>query len=305
MLFQDKGRKGEYIVRMLEVTLDALKDSAIVVATVFVLHVLLSFFEGKIARILNKSRHFAPALGSLFGLVPECGTSVVGADLYQKNHLTMGTLVAIFLACSDEALPILFTDYSSTWYMSFVLLGLKVLIAMGVGFLVDILLGKKNQKVEEHLEECHGEEEVHVGCCGHEIEGTHENPWKEHLLHPFLHSLKIFVYVFVLNFLFGTLLYLIGEEAIAAFLSSSKPFSPLFAILIGLIPNCASSVMLANFYLNGLLPFGALLSGLLVNAGLGMFVLFKSKEKRKEAFAVLGICVAASLVFGYIFLYVF
>ena len=288
---------------MLEVFLDALKDSAIVLLTVFLLHVLLSFFESKIARALGKSRRFAPALGALFGLVPECGTSVVGADLYQKDHLTMGTLVAIFLACSDEALPILFTDHGPKWYLSFVLLGLKILLPMIVGFLVDLLFRQKNRAVEEHLEACHGEEEVHVGCCGHEIEGEHESPWKEHLLHPLIHSLKVFVYVLILNFAFGTLIYFLGENRVATFLEVAKPLTPLVAVLIGLIPNCASSVMLANFYLNGLLPFGALLSGLLINAGLGMFVLFKSKEKRKEALEILGICLLASLGFGYAFLY--
>ena len=290
---------------MWDVVLDALKDSAIVFGVVLLLHVLLSFFEGKIARVLEKSRRFAPAYGALFGLVPECGTSVVGADLYLKGHLTTGTLIAIFLACSDEALPILFSNFGANWYLSFVLLGLKIVLGAAVGFLVDLLLRKKNAAVEEHLEHCEGEEETHVGCCGHDIEGETGSPIKEHLVRPLIHSLKIFAYVFVVNLAFGTLLYFIGEDAVFAFLSDNKALSPLAAVLIGMIPNCASSVFLAEVFLNGALPFGALLSGLLVNAGLGMFVLFRAKGKRKEALLILLVLVLTALAAGYSFLYVF
>lgn len=254
---------------------------------------------------MQKSKKFAPALGALFGLVPECGTSVVGADLYLKNHLTMGTLVAIFLACSDEALPILFSDFQGQWYMGFALIGFKIAIGAGVGFLVDFLFRRRQGEVEEHLAHCEGEPSLHRGCCGHAIEGEEHSPWKEHLLHPLFHSLKIFLYVFLINFAFGTLLYYVGEEPIRNFLAANKASTPLIATLIGMIPNCASSVMLAEFYVNGILPFGALLAGLLINAGLGMFVLLRSKAKRKEALWILLALLLTSLTFGYAFLYVF
>ena len=286
----------------LGVLLDTLKDSCIVFAIVLTLHVLLSFFEGKLASLLKKNKRYAPVLGSLFGIVPECGTSVVGADLYLKGHLTMGTLVAIFLACSDEALPIMFGNFSSTWWMAFLMIGCKIAIGALVGTLVDLFMRKQDEAVEEHMEHCHGDEDVHIGCCGHEVE--EENPWKEHLLHPLLHSLKILAYVIVISFAFGLLVGLVGEENIMGWLSSNRYWSPLMAIAVGLIPNCASSVMLSELWLEGALPFASLLSGLLVNAGLGVFVLLKSKKKLKESFLILGICVLTAAIAGYGFLFI-
>lgn len=287
-----------------EVLLDALKDSAIVLAFVFAFHFLLSFVEGKIARLLEKRRWFAPALGGLFGIVPECGTSVVAADLYGKHHISMGTLIAVFLACSDEALPILFTNLTSSWYMGFVLIACKIAIATAVGIIVDLINYKAAKKVHQHLEEeCHGEEgEVHIGCCGHEIEeGEGKESWlHEHILHPVIHSLKIFAYVLVINLAFGYLIMWIGEDALASFLTGNYWFSPLLAIVVGLIPNCASSVLLSDLFVQGALPFGALLSGLLINAGLGVLVLLRKKENFKDAIIILAISFGVSLVSGYI-----
>lgn len=295
---------------MLELFLDCLKESAIIFAFVFALHILLSFFEAKAARLLEQNQRYAPAMGSLFGLIPECGTSVVGADLYLKGHLSLGTIIAIFLSCSDEALPILFSDFSGRWYMSFALLGLKLVIGAGVGSLVDLIYKKSNESVEHHLEHCHGESETHVGCCFHQIEGKKSSPWAEHLLHPIIHSLKIFLYVFVIQFLFSLILYWIGSNSYEAgqrivmdWVSANKALSPLLAVLVGLIPNCVSSVMLATLYLEGALPFGSLLAGLLVNAGLGVMVLAKDKTHHKQTALILGICVMVSLIFGYALLY--
>ena len=289
---------------MLEVFIDSLLDSLKILAFVFVFHFVFSFVEDKVASFLKGKRKLGPVVGSIFGLIPECGTSIVASSLYLNGHLTMGTLIAVFLSCSDEALPILFSSFNSTWYMSFVLIGLKLGIGISIGLVVDLLFYKNGKKVDEHLKECEKEMEIHKGCCGHEIEGE-ENKWREHLLHPVLHSLKVFCYAFVLSFLFGTLVYYIGETNIENFLTSNFALSPLFGTLIGLIPNCASSILLSSLYIEGAMPFGALLSGLLVNAGLGMLFLFKNKKKIKEASLILSICVTVSLVFGYIFLYVF
>lgn len=289
---------------MLEVFLDALIDSAKILAFVFIFHFLFSFVEDKVVRILEGKKRLGPVVGSVFGLIPECGTSIVASSLFGHGHISIGTLVAVFLSCSDEALPILFSSFSSTWYMSFVLIGLKLGIAIIIGLTTDLIFFKFNSNIDEHLEECDHDEGVHHGCCGHEIEGN-GNKWKEHLLHPLLHSFKVFGIVFVLNFIFGTIIYYVGEENISNFLLSNFTLSPLLATLVGLIPNCASSVLLSTLYIQGALPFGALLSGLLVNAGLGILMLFKNKSKLKEALIVLAICIASSLIFGYAFLYVF
>lgn len=284
------------------VVLDAFLDSLKILAMVFAFEVVLSFFEGKIAHILKKSRRFAPIIGALFGIIPQCGISVVAADLYCRKHLTIGTVVAVFLACSDEALPILFGNWNGRWWIGFVVLGFKILIGALVGILADAIFREKKETVDEHLEHCEGEEEAHFGCCGHEIEGEKESPWHDHLLHPVIHSLKIWVYAFIIILGFGFLMYEgFGiADAVTSFLSGSYYFSPLASLLIGLIPNCVSSVLISELYIQGALPFGALLGGLLVNAGLGMVMLFRHKENLKGSFLILGICAAAALVFGYL-----
>ncbi len=285
---------------MWDVCLDSLIDSLKILGIVFAFEILLSFFESKIAKALERSKRFAPALGSLFGVIPQCGVSIVAADLFSKRELTLGTLVAVFLACSDEALPILFGNFTSTWWLTFLLIAVKIAIGAGIGLLVDLIFVKYRF---DHDHEEGKESESHYGCCGHEIEGEKEPAWKEHIVHPVVHSLKIFVYCFVVSFAFGTLVYFLGEDNIASFLVANRALSPLTAVLVGLIPNCVSSVLLSELFLKGVLPFGALLAGLLVNAGIGMFVLFKKKENLKPALLAFGICLASALGFGYLFLY--
>jgi len=281
---------------LLEVFHHSLHDSAAILAVVFVLHVLLSFFEGKLARLLKRSRRFSPAAGALLGLVPECGISVVGADLFLKRHITLGTLAAIFLACSDEALPVMFGDFSGNWPMVFAMLASKIAIGTGVGTALDLFVREKEPPAP--LPACEAEEVHSHGCCGHDIEEA--SPWREHLLHPVVHSLKIFLYVLVVSFAFGALLAWLGEDTVRGWLETNRLWSPLAAVAIGLIPNCASSAMLAELWLEQAIPFGSLLGGLLVNAGLGMFVLFRGSERRREATLLLAVSLATSIVAAYV-----
>ncbi|MBQ7252613.1 MAG: arsenic efflux protein [Kiritimatiellae bacterium] len=282
-----------------DIFLDSLHDAAAILAIVFCLHVFLSFFEGPLARILRRSRHFTPAAGALLGLVPECGISVVGADLFCKRHVTIGTLVAIFLSCSDEALPVMFGDFSGDWPMVFAMLACKVAIGTAVGMATDAVFGRR-ARAETPVSPAPGHPhgaETHRGCCGHDIEET--SPWREHLLHPVVHSLKVFAYVLAVAFAFGVLLAWLGEDAVRGWLEANRLWSPLAAVAVGLVPNCASSAMLAELWLEQAIPFGSLLGGLLVNAGLGMFVLFRGSGRRREACAVLAICLATSLLSAY------
>ena len=288
-----------------DLALDSLYDSLKVLALAFVLYVLLSFFENKIAHLLERKKRLAPVFGALAGAIPQCGISVVGADLYTKGHLTMGTLIAIFIACSDEALPMIFSDFQGKWYMGFAMLGIKIVYATLIGILIDLLLPKDRKSVQEHMEHCDDEEDVHVGCCGHQIEETKgENPWHEHLVHPLVHSLKIFAYSYVISFLFGLLILGVGEENLTNFLTQNYYLSPLFAVLVGLIPNCASSVLISELYLQSMIPFGALLAGLSANAGLGPIYLFKDKKHLPRAFLIMGLQVLFALILGYATLWI-
>lgn len=288
-----------------DIALDSLFDSLKVLGFAFVIYLLLSFFEDKIARLLQKNRRWGPIFGALFGAIPQCGIPVVGADLYLKRHISMGTVVAIFLACSDEALPIFFSSFNRpNWWMVFPMLGIKMVFGIAIGLLVDLIYKKDVEEEHEHLEHCEGVGGIHHGCCGHEIEGKTENPWKEHLVHPLVHSLKIFAYSFVVSFGFGLLVQGVGVDSFNAFLSGNYYLSPLMSALIGLIPNCASSVLISELYLMGGIPFGALITGLSINAGLGPLYLFKSKERLKQSFAIMGICLFASIALGYALIWI-
>ena len=278
--------------QVLDCFLDALKDSALVLAFVFLFHLLLSFIEDKLTHFLVKNKKVSPLLGSVFGIIPQCGTSVIAADLYIKKYITIGTLIAVFLSCSDEALIVLLTHPSEKTWLVLPLIASKLIIGFGIGILVDKVFFRKEETKEPEDEELHD-----VSCTDHHHENTKLH---KHLIHPLIHSLEIFAYVLVINMALNLLITGVGEENFANFLESSKYFSPLFAALIGLIPNCASSVLISELFIAGNIPFGALLSGLLMNAGLGMMILIKNKSTLKSTLIVLGICLMTSIVFGYL-----
>ena len=273
------------------VLLDALKDSAIVLAFVFAFHLLLSFIEDKLSSFLTKNRKVAPLFGSLFGIIPQCGTSVLAADLYIKRYITFGTLAAVFLSCSDEAILVLLTNPTQKTWMVLPLIGSKFVIGFMVGFLIDLIYRKQEiKKPEEELKD--------VICEEHHHEHTKLH---KHLIHPLIHSLEIFAYVFVINVSLGLIIASVGEENFANFLLSNKYAAPVYAALIGLIPNCASSVLLSELYMTSYLSFGALLSGLLVNAGLGMMILLKSKTTWRQTIFIIALSLLTAVTFGYIF----
>ena len=277
---------------VLDIFLDSLKDSALVFAFVFVIHVILSFVENKLANFLVKRRKTSTLFGSLFGLVPQCGTSVMGADLYIKKYISIGTLVAIFLSCSDEALiAILASAKPDKMLMVLPLIGLKFLIGFCFGLITDLIF--RNQELETP------EEVVDEETCDHHHH-AHDNKWHKHLVHPLLHSLEIFGYVFAINFTLGIIIGFVGEENFANFLMMNKYLSPLFASIVGLIPNCASSFLLSELFIEGNLSFGALLAGLLMNAGLGMMMLFRNRKTAKNIGWIILICFTVAITMGYI-----
>lgn len=288
----------------LHIVFHSLEESLKVFVVALILYFIISFVEERIAKGLGKKNRFSPVIASALGLVPQCGFSVVASDLYVKRHITMGTLIALFLACSDEALPILLSQANKDNILSIlIILVLKFIIGFVTGYIVDLFLIKHKHEVHEHLEHCHEsfEEEVHIGCCSHPIEGgdEHSKVYK-HLIHPLLHSLKIFAYVLGITLIFNTAIHFIGEDKLTNFLLANKYLAPLFSTLIGMIPNCAASVAVTNVYLLGGLSFGACISGLCMNAGLGLVFLFKRKTNLKESFTILGIMFGVSLFVGYL-----
>ena len=274
-----------------DILLDSLKDSVLIFAFVFLFHVILSFIETPVSNFLIKRKKTSPIFGALFGLIPQCGTSVIAADLYIKKLITFGTLIAVFLACSDEALLVLLGAWNEKTLAIFPLIGLKLAAGILFGFLIDLVIAR-HQKLEEvdHVDEKHE-------CHEHHHENT---PIHAHLVHPLIHALKIFIYVFVINLALGLLIGWVGEENFANFMISNRYLAPLFTSIIGLIPNCASSVLITELYLSGTLSFGALFAGLLVNSGLGVMILIKEYKNIKKTLLILGVCFAIAVSLGYL-----
>jgi len=272
-----------------EILLDSLKDSVLIFAFVFLFHVILSFIETPVSNFLIKRKKTSPIFGALFGLIPQCGTSVVAADLYLKRLITFGTLIAVFLSCSDEALLVLLSAWNERTLAIFPLIGLKLAAGIIFGFLIDLIIRKQTIEEVDHIEE---EKECHT----HHHENT---PAHAHLMHPLIHAIKIFIYVFIINLALGLIIGWVGEENFANFMISNRYLAPLFTSIIGLIPNCASSVLITELYLSNTLSFGALFAGLLVNSGLGMMILIRHKEVKKTLI-VLGVCFAIAVALGYL-----
>lgn len=268
---------------VLEVIIDALKDSFRVFLVAFLVYFVLAFFAKRIVGLLNRHSRVAPLFGSLVGIIPECGVPVVGANLYAQRRITTGTLVAIFLACSDEAIPVLLS--SDKWQMVFPLIGIKVIAGFIIGFSIDFF--KKEETLTTN-------EELYYECCG----------LHKYFIHPLVDALKVFAYVLVINLLFGFIIYFIGEENLLAFLKSNYYLSPLLAVLLGLIPNCAPSLLMAQLYIMGGLPFGALLAGLACNAGLGLVFLLKQRTMLKKTLFIVLVLVISALLLGYLTLWI-
>ena len=284
---------------MIDVILDSLKDSIKVFIFILLFYMFFSFIELAVVKKITKKNTTSLLYGSLAGLVPQCGVSVVASDLYLKRHISAGTLMAIFLTCSDEALPLLLSSGVSNIPWVILLVIIKFIIGFVSGFVIDLIIEKK--EVQLHLKECHNEDiHIHQGCCHHHIDGDEEDKFERHVWHPFLHSLKLSVYVLAINILLGLIIYFIGENNLENFLEFNKYLTPLFSIIIGLIPNCASSIILAQLYITNSISFGAILAGLLVNAGLGMVFLFKGKGELKHKLYILITLISISLLSGYV-----
>lgn len=283
---------------MLDVILDSLFDSIKAFIVIFLVYIVLSFFEDKISKKLNKTNNLAPIYGAGLGLIPQCGVSVVAADLYNKKYITIGTLIAVFLSCSDEAIPVILSSNLESAFMVISLMLSKFFIGLVVGVAIDLLLKKK--KIHIVNESIEPPTQVYNGCCcGYCIE-EESTSFDKHLWYPFMHSIKLFIYVLIINLVFGMITSLIGEENISLFLENSKYFAPLFACLVGLIPNCVSSIIIAELFISGGLSFGATLAGLCVNAGLGLLFIFKNKKNLKENLLILFTMISVSIVVGYL-----
>ncbi len=293
---------------MLETLLDALLDTLKLMPLLFAAHILIEVLEhaaaGKIKTEKALKGGLAPLIGSGAGLLPQCGFSVVAAKLYSGKHITMGTLLAVFVATSDEAVPILLASPSSA-YKLLPLLAVKFFAALLIGYGASLILSKREKKRIVALAD--GESVTVAGCHGHTVmeenhnhiadgESTEENKKEKkervlkfldkYLWHPLLHTLTVSVYILAVNAALGIIIYYVTEARLAEFMQSSRLLQPLFAAIVGMVPNCASSVAIAELFASGALSLGGASAGLIANAGLGLAVLFKENKNIKENVAV-------------------
>jgi len=298
----------------LDVLLDVAKDSAITFAAVLLISIIVSFFEDKLSKTVSTKNKLSPLIGASIGLIPQCGFSIVASDMYRKRSITMGTLVAVFIACSDEAIPIMIQNVSTNpkaTLMILPLIGIKLVLGFIVGFFLDLFFGKKIAEVQKKAIEIRASRpqkiqfvgEANKSCCAPSvplIAKKEDTKVKKHLVRPLLASLKILAYVVGINFVLSMIIALIGEDNLSAFLNASKWVSPIFSTMIGYIPNCASSIVITQLYVDGSISFGAALSGLIVNAGIGLLFMFKDRKKWRESLIIFGVLTFVALLAGYV-----
>lgn len=256
---------------MLQVLLDALVDTAKVFPFLLLIYILIELLEHKAGLTGNRKilrGPLAPLIGSATGLVPQCGFSVMAAKLYDNGFIRTGTLLAVFLATSDEAFIIMLSSGAAAASIMPLAL-IKLVLAVGVGYLVNFLLsGEKLSEISPAT----------VLSSPHED----ESEVQIYLLSPLLHSLKVALYLLLVNIIFGCIIEEVGAESITAALIGGPYWQPLITAAIGLIPNCASSVIITGAYINGGIIFGSCVAGLCSNAGLGLVVLLKNTKKIKR-----------------------
>ena len=280
---------GEGILLFLdEVLLHALIDTLKLLPFLFLTYLLMEFIEhkaqDKAERFVARAGAFAPSVGALVGAVPQCGFSAAASNLYAGRVISLGTLVAVFLSTSDEMIPILISGDIDVGILALIVL-YKILASMAVGFGVDIFLRAIKHKREDinideicEKDECHCERGIFYSA-----------------LH---HTVTISVFVLVATVAINALVFFIGDEALGASLGSIPGISHIAAALIGLIPNCAPSVLLATLYKESIISIGTMLSGLFSGAGVGLLVLFKVNKNVKENVLILVFLVVCGAALG-------
>ena len=260
-----------------EVLLDSLIDFGKLLPFLFLTYLLMEFLEHrageKMENAIRRAGRVGPLFGGILGVLPQCGFSAAASGLYAGRVISLGTLIAVYLSTSDEMLPILIAEGADASLILKLLL-IKLLVGMIAGFLVDLCLRLFQKKEEgEHIHE----------LCEHE--GCHcEKGIFRSALH---HTLSIGLFLLAVMLLLNTAVFFLGEARIASVFSSVPVLGHFLSALVGLIPNCASSVLITKLYLEGMLSAGCMLSGLFVGTGVGLLVLFRVASKKRDAFFVL------------------
>ena len=271
---------------MLDVIKDSFLDLVKLIPFLFIAFLILEYIEHKMSKknekILTNNKRIGPIVGGILGAFPQCGFSAMATRLFSSRVITLGTLISVYLSTSDEMLAIMISNGTSILTI-LKIIGIKVVIGIIMGFIIDLFYKKKNMYHTIH-EECENE---HCHCeKGIFISSLH-------------HTLNITIYLLITIILLNTIIYYIGEDAIKNFLLNNRG-TYFISSLIGLIPNCASSVIMTEIYTEGFSSFGFLVSGLLTGAGVGLLILFKTNKNLKENIMIITILYFIGVIFGYL-----
>ncbi len=273
------------------VFLHALEETAKLIPFLFLTYLLLEFIEhkaaSKTAELTAKAGVFGPAVGGLLGAVPQCGFSASASNLYAGGVISMGTLVAVFLSTSDEMLPVMLSEKAPLTRI-LPILAVKVGGGILIGFLMDLVLrfAKRPLRKESNADLC---ESGHCGC----EKGIFRSALS--------HTLQIAGFIFLFSVIIGGVVEAVGEEKLASLALEAGVFSTLICGLIGLLPNCASSVILTELFLDGVIGTGSLLAGLLAGSGVGLLILFRVNKNIKENLMIAGIVYGVGVAIGILF----
>lgn len=271
----------------MEIVIETCLDSIKMLPFLFFAFLLIEFLEyysGEMSgKLLKKVGKAGPVVGAVLGCVPQCGFSVLAANLYAGGVLSAGTLIAVFTATSDEAVLILMANPGRAGEIIW-LLAVKVVIAVAAGYFVDGVMQKYIVRTEKN---------VHI-----KMRETVRPSKMEVVREAIGHTFRIFAYLFVFNLILNFAIELLGIQKLSEILLGNTVFQPIIAAIIGLIPNCAASVILTQLYLSGAISFASVVSGLCTGAGVGLIVLFKMNSDKKENFRILLTLVAIASVTG-------
>ena len=271
---------------ILDILKDALLDTLKLIPFLFIAFLIIELVEHKLKNkeILKKSGKFGPVIGSLLGGIPQCGFASLATNLYVTRIISLGTLISIYLATSDEMLPIMISEQVELSFILKIVL-VKILIGMTCGVIIDLIYQNKHK---ESFELCENE---HCHC--------HDKKYSL-ILSSLKHTLNISLFVLIVNILLNAVFTLGLEDLLNKLLLQDSIFGPFISSLIGLIPNCGASVIITELYLNEALSLGSLFAGLLTNSGIALVILFKSNKNLKENFTILGLIYLIGSIIGLI-----
>jgi len=271
----------------LDIVKDTLIDGVKLLPFLFITFILMELIEHKFGDKLNnklkKVNKIGPLLGSLLGIIPQCGISASASNFYITRVISLGTLISVYLSTSDEMLPILIS-HNSNIFLIVKLLVTKFICGLVFGFIIDFIFRKKEQ--EEIKDFCELEE-----CdCDHGV-----------IKSSIIHTLKTFAYILIISFILNIVMFYFGEEFLSKILMKDNILGIIISSIIGLIPNCSSSVLLTELFLNNSISLGQLLSGVLVNAGVGLLILIRFNKDKKENIKIITILLTIGIIVGFIF----